>query len=583
MQERYPEDGAAEFVEEIRTPDSRLLFGDDGTLEVIAKFSGDLTQVAAELSVEVEILAKGYAIITISREKIAALYAYPQIENLEFPKRLFIASAYNLISSCIRSVQDPKNENLTGKGVLVAILDSGIDYTHPDFRQPDGSSRILSLWDQTGSGPPPVGFSAGTEYTRQQLNQALSSPTPLDFVPSTDTNGHGTAVAGIAAGSGSASSGETSGVAPDAELLVVKVGRKGYSSFASTTELMRAVKYVVDKARQWNKPVAINMSFGMNDGSHRGNSLFETYLSDMSTEWKNVLVLPTGNEGGAGHHYFGQLVTGQSKEIEFFTASGIETFYLSLWKNFADSFAVELIFPGGASSGVIGIESQRKSVRMGNLVLTVLYGQPNHYSIGQEIFFYLRADSGTISPGIWKLRVLASAVVDGAFDVWLPTLEAVTDKTYFSSPSTYNTMTIPSTAQKVVTVSGYNDRVGNIAEFSGVGNLNPALPNPDLAAPAVNILTARAGGGYDTYTGTSMAAPFVTGSAALMMQWGIVEQNDPFLYGERVRAFLRLGANRTGRMVYPNPTFGYGTLCLRSTMSYLERYKWGGSNLWQIP
>jgi len=130
-------------------------------------------------------------------------------------------------------------------------------------------------------------------------------------------------------------------------------------------------------------------------------------------------------------------------------------------------------------------------------------------------------------------------------------------------------LTIPSTADKMITVAGYNDRVGNIAEFSGRGNSNMALPSPDLAAPAVGILTTRVGGGYDAFTGTSMAAPFVTGSVALMMQWGIIENNDPFLYGERVRAFLRLGASRQANVVYPNPMSGYGTLCLNNTMTFL--------------
>lgn len=549
-------------------------------IEVIAKYSGDLGQIERELGADVEILAQGYAIITVDPAKIAALYRYPQIESLELPKNLYIASALNLISSCITAVQDRKLYNLTGAGVIVAIIDSGVDYTHPDFRKEDGSSRILYLWDQTETGTPPEGFSAGAAYTQAQINAALQSGNPLSLVPSQDRNGHGTAVAGIAAGNGRSSNGENIGVAPDADLIVVKIGTRGFASFARTTELMRAVKYVIDQARRLGQPVAINISFGMNNGSHRGDSLFETYLSAISGEWKNAIVIPTGNEGAAGHHYAGQIASMQTKEIEFFTAAGIDRFYISLWKNFADSFSVEVEFPGGSSSGVIDIESQVKNVRIGNLLLTVIYGQPTHYSARQEIYFNIRALTGTVSTGVWKLRIAASTVVDGTIEMWLPTTEEVTDKTHFSTPSINDTLTIPSTAQKVIKVAGYNGRVGNIAEFSGVGNLNSALPNPDLAAPAVSILTTKAGGGYDSYTGTSMAAPFVTGSAALMMQWGIVNQNDPFLYGERIKAFLRLGANRSSRTVYPNPTFGYGTLCLVNTISYLERYQWGGFSQW---
>ena len=552
-----------------------------GEIEVIVKFHGTLTHIAEALGAEAEILSQSYAILTLFPQRLSALYAYPEIEDLELPKSLYIETQYSLIASCVRPVQDSGAYGLTGRGVLVGIIDSGVDYTHPDFRSEDGRSRILCLWDQTGRGTPPAGFAAGAEYTQARLNEALASPDPFSVVPDTDPNGHGTAVAGIAAGNGRSSDGANAGAAPEASLIVVRIGKRGFRSFAATTELMRAVKYVIDRAREFGMPVAINMSFGMNNGSHRGDSLFETYLTAMSMEWKNVLVAPTGNEGAAGHHYAGRVASNETQEVEFFTASGIERFYLSLWKNFADSFSVELVFPGGGSSGVIGIESQVRRIRMGEMFLTVIYGQPSHYSGGQEILFDLRADEGkTVRPGLWKLRVIAGAVVDGAFAAWLPTLEEVTEKTRFSSPTATGTMTIPSTAAKLVAVSGYSGRLGSIAEFSGVGNSNQALPNPDVAAPCVGILTTRAGGGYDTYTGTSLAAPFVTGSAALMMQWGIAEKNDPFLYGERLQAFLRLGARREAGTAYPNPLFGYGRLCLENSMQYLSRYQWGGDDRW---
>lgn len=555
---------------------------DDNRVEIIAKFGGDIIQIAAELQAEIEVLMQGYAIITIDKSNIPKLYLYTQIESLEFPKNLYITSQYNLISSCIRSVQGDKDLNLTGRGVILAVIDSGIDYTHPDFRNNDGSSRILYIWDQTEVGSPPTGFSAGAEYSQEMINTALNAENPLKVVPSTDTNGHGTAVAGIAAGNGAASNGENSGVATEADLIIVKAGSKGYRSFARTTELMRGVKYVIEKARQLNKPVAINMSFGMNNGSHRGDSLFESYLSDISTVWKTSIVIPTGNEGAAGHHCHEKIASNEKKEVRFSTIEGLNKFYISMWKNFVDTLSVELIFPDGASSGVIGIEKQVKNVRIGNVMLTVIYGQPSHYSGSQEIYFNVKSITETIHGGFWSLNIISGNIVDGSIDLWLPTIEEVGTDTQFLNPAINDTMTIPSTARKVIKVAGYNDRVGNIAEFSGIGNINLALPIPDLAAPAVGILTAKKGGGYDSYTGTSMAAPFVTGSAALMMQWGIVNKNDPFLYGERIKAFLRLGANRRAKNPYPNPNSGYGTLCLSNSIYFLERYQWGGYNVWNL-
>ena len=542
--------------------------------EIIVKYNGNINTVASSVGGTAEILSSSYAIITLDENNIMQLYQYTEIEDIELSKRLYLEASFNLISSCIRSVNDTQSYGLTGIGVIVAILDSGIDYTHPDFKNPDGTTRILNIWDQSVEGNPPQGFTEGTEYTREQINNALRENN-TELVPSSDTVGHGTAVAGIAAGNGSESGGEVIGAAPESELIIVKVGQKGNDFFAQSTELMRALRYTVNKARSYGKAVAINMSFGMNSGSHRGDSLFEEFISEISNEWKCSIIIPTGNEGSAGHHYSGRITSNKTSDINFFTASGLNSFYLSLWKNFADSFSVELIFPDGTSSGVIGIENRTKTVRVKNMILTVLYGQPSRYSVGQEIYFYVRAADGVLDAGLWLLRIIASTIVDGNINIWLPTLEEVTAKTYFSGPTVTDTMTIPSTAKKVIRVSGYNDRIGSIANFSGVGNSNLALPIPDIAAPAVNIMSTRAGGGYDSFTGTSFAAPFVTGAAALMMQWGIADRNSPFLYGERIRAFLRLGAKRNANMKYPNTTFGYGTLCLSNTVEYMERYKWG--------
>lgn len=550
-------------------------------MEVIVKYNGDIVRVAELLGGTAEKLSDRYAVITAESDRIEDLYRFTEIEDIESAKRIYFETNFNLSSSCIGTVQEKNSFALTGRGVAAGIIDSGIDYTHLDFRNDDGTSRILALWDQTIDGAPPEGFNEGSEYTNNMINLALASSEPFDVVPSKDNIGHGTAVAGIAAGNGSASDGENSGVAPLCDLIVVKVGQKGNDFFAQTTEIMRAVRYVIDKAREYAKPVAINLSFGMNNGAHDGGSLFEEFLSEVSNEWKCVIVAPTGNEGAAGHHYSGRVGNGETKNIEFFTASGIAGFYLTLWKNFADRFAVELIFPGGMSSGIIDIENQIKTVRYGGIVLTVIYGQPTRYSADQEVYFDVSSESGSMNAGAWILRIVPVDIVDGSFEIWLPTLEEATGRTYFSGPDVYGTMTIPATARKLVRVAGYNDRIGSIAPFSGVGRRDSTDQLPDVAAPAVNILTARVGGGYDSFTGTSFAAPFVTGSAALMMEWAIINGNSPFFYGERIRAFLRLGAKRSSGTVYPNPQFGYGRLCLSTTLDYMVAYS-SGQNYYPI-
>ena len=547
-------------------------YGSDTDLwEVIVKYSGDLYRVEAELGIEVEILGEGFAIITLRGDQISLLYSYKEIEYIESPKTLTLTLNQSLRIACILSVQNPSRHNLTGKGAIIGIIDSGIDYTHSDFRNQDGTSRILYLWDQTVDGSPPNGFRRGTEYSSQQINAALDSAQPFEVVLSEDVVGHGTAVAGIAAGNGRASGSQEKGAAPEASLIIVKLGFRGFESFARATEIMRALKYIIDKAEELAMPVAINLSFGTNDGSHDGSSLFETYINAVSERWKSVVVAATGNEGAAGHHFAGRVAPMQTLDVGFVVAEQISSLHLTLRKNFVDQFTLELILPSGNSTGIIELSQQFIVQYTDGVSLQVYCGQPTHYNEEQEIFFLVRQQQSIVPQGLWRLRVRAAEIVDGRFNIWLPTTEEVGSGVAFTEPSPEITLTLPSTAQRVISVGGYNGALDSAAQFSGRGfTRNTIYVKPDLVAPAVGIISTRAGGGYDSFTGTSMAAPFVTGGAALMMQWGIVLGNDPFLYGQRVKAFLNRGARRYSGITYPNPIWGYGALCLENSMNYLK-------------
>ena len=541
--------------------------------EVIVKFNGDIQKVGQELGIEIEILSPNFAIITLPLEKISSLIKYTEIEHIEFPKTLTINVKEALNKSCISNVQEPGRFNLSGEGVIIAIIDSGIDYTHPDFINEDGTSRILYIWDQTIQGNPPKGFTGGTEYTNEQINTALSSSNPLEIVPQKDDIGHGTAVAGIAAGNGRDSKGQNIGVAPKASLIVVKLGEKGYPSFARTTEFMRALKYVIDKATELQMPLVVNISYGTNDGPHNGQSLFETFIDDMAERWKTSIVVASGNEGSAGHHYEGQIKSGEMHEISFFYAGKYPSFYMTLWKNFVDSFTVELILPGGRSTGEIPYFDLTRNFSIDDISIFINYSQPQFYNSFQEIFFQINSNTETPPVGVFTLRIRAGKVIDGKYNIYLPTTEEVSAETSFTSPSINTTLTIPSTAQNVITVGGYDSSRGIIADFSGRGyTINVIYPKPDIVAPAIGIVTTKIGGGYTAFSGTSMAAPFVSGSVALMMQWGIVNGNDVFLYGERAKAYLKSGARRFPNLTYPNSSWGYGSLCLFDTMTELRNF-----------
>lgn len=541
--------------------------------DVIIKYNGNILKVADELGISIEILNQNYGIAKMPRFKIPLLLQYSEIEFIEPPKILTLSAREDINRSCITNVQSSNVFGLSGEGVLIAILDSGINYTHPDFINEDGTSRILYMWDQTVPGNPPEGFTEGSEYTNFQINDALQNDSPYQIVPEFDSIGHGTAVTGIAAGNGRSSNGQNIGVAPKSSLIIVKLGENGYPSFALTTQLMRAIKYVIDKAKLLNMPLAINISYGTNDGPHNGQSIFETYIDDMAELWKTSIIVAAGNEGSAGHHYEGMISSGNTQNIKFFYSGKYPSFYITMWKNFADDLTVELILPNGESTGEVVVYDLSGTYKIEDVSISINYGQPKFYTTFQEIFFQIDNNSPLPLTGIFTIKIRAGEIIDGIYNIYLPTVEEVSYETAFTFPNENSTITIPATAQNVISVGGYDSLRDSVANFSGRGDtINIVYSKPDIVAPAVNILSASNSGGYSTFSGTSMAAPFVTGSAALMMEWGIIQNNDPFLYGERIKAYLKSGARRISGISFPDNRWGYGALCLLNTMSQLKTF-----------
>lgn len=540
----------------------------DNTIEVVVKYGRNIDYIGQELDAKIEDIGENYAIITLRLEDVPLLYTYKEIEYIEMPKILTEQLYIELQQSCVPSVHDPYYYGLHGNGVIVAIIDSGIDYTHPDFIE-NGKSRILYLWDQTKVGTPPEGFNYGQEYKNEEINIALESEDPLLIVDEIDVIGHGTAVAGIASGNGNVSGGRQRGVAPKASLVVVKLKRYEKNMVLSS-QIMRAIKYVITKAEDLNMPIVINISYGTNDGSHNGDSLFESYINEISSRWKTSIVVAAGNEGASGHHYQGELERNSNVDVTFKMSASVYSFYMTIWKNFVDTFLFQLIAPNGERSVVLSNINKALEWEVEGMKITGLYQQPNYYNQSEEIIFRFDGNSGAMSEGIWTLRVVSNEVVDGKFNIWLPTVEEVTTATAFSNPSNNNTITIPATCQKVISVGGYSISNSSCLSFSGQGTIETL--KPDLAAPGNDILTTSTSGGYDTFSGTSVAAPFVTGAVALMMEWGIVLNNDPFLYGQKVKAYLQKGAARETNFDTFSICLGYGRLCLKATMDYLVRY-----------
>lgn len=562
---------ALEMPEEDRDKALNLNVGytpDTNMWELIVKFSGSLDRVRQELQISAVELANNYAIITIPQYLIDRLSDYEEIEFIEKPKRLFYKVNEGRRASCINPLQT-ETFNLFGDGVLVGIIDSGIDYSHPDFINEDRTSRIAVLWDQTIPGNPPEGYSIGTLYTREQINEALKLPMPqrMEIVPSTDISGHGTHVAGIAAGNGRASNGLYRGVASRSELVVVKLGVSIGDSFPRTSQLMQGLNYVIQYAISVNKPIAVNVSFGNNYGSHTGSSLLERFINDMANVWKSSVAIGTGNEGASGNHAQGILTMGRNSVIEVAVSEFEFSLNLQIWKNYYDHFDISITAPNGIRVGPIPQILGTQQFPIGQTQVFVYYGEPTPFNAQQEIYIELIPTGRYINSGVWRIELVPRRIVTGNFDMWLPAGGAKNPATRFLLPSEYTTLTIPSTAERVVSVGAYDAYTDSYAPFSGRGYTRNMDIKPDIVAPGVNINSCAPGGGYAIRSGTSMATPFVTGSMALMMQWGIIEGNDPYLYGEKIRAYLINGARHLRvEGIYPNRTLGFGALCLEDSL-----------------
>lgn len=590
---------ALEIEEEQRNKSDQLGVGfskENRTWELIVKYNGNIEQLQSNV-IRVEPLIAGYAIVTLPESLIDTFTLLDEVEYVEKPKRLYASTLFGKEASCIFPVTT-REPYLTGKGTLIAVIDSGIDYESPEFRDEQGNTRIQYLWDQTLSAEevnrmlpeeleglaetalPPEGFLSGVEFSSARINAALKSREPEKIVPSFDATGHGTAVAAIAAAGGRLLNGQFMGVAPESELLIIKMGTPAPDSFPRTTELMRALTYAVKKAVELGKPLAINLSFGNTYGSHDGTSLVERFLDNVAEIGRTVVCVGSGNEGAAGGHVAGSFgmrkTPGEMRQIELNIDSYQRTVSVQLWKEYVDEFRIVLNSPGGQQIVVDATKPGGRSVVVEETEILIYVGEPSPYSVNQEIYFDFLPVRNYVNQGIWSFQLTPFRTVTGNYDFYLPSSAVLNTGTRFFTPTPSKTLTIPSTASKVITVGAYSAVYEAYADFSGRGYPMQSIPGgrisqgdikPDIVAPGADINTIGPGNIFVQVSGTSFAAPFVTGSAALLMEWGIARGNDPFLYGEKVKAFLRRGARPIrGEQQYPNDKVGYGALCLADSI-----------------
>lgn len=570
----------------------------NNTWEIIIKYQGDIERYESDL-IKIEPLIAGYAIVTLPETLLDEFVAAPEIEYVEKPKPFYFQDITAERESCITTVTNAE-PFLTGRGVLVAVLDSSVDFYNENFRKEDGSTRIVALWDQSLTPDAqagllsPEGFETGVEFTETQINEALQSGSEEEarrLIPTIDINGHGTAVTGLLAAGGTAEEPFRKGVAPESSLLIIKLGAQRENAFPKTTEIMRGVTYAVRKAREMQMPLVINLSFGNTYGDHRGNSLLERFLDNASEIGRTVIVVGSGNEGAAGGHTQGVLRAGRTERVELAVAPYEVSLSVQLWKYYQDAFDVAFITPSGERLEIPMNLPGAYRYRTGGATLLIYVGQPLPYMIFQELFIDFVLDeigAGSYLPsGVWSIELIPQKIVYGGYQFFLPSGSIRNERTRFLRESPQVTLTIPSTASGVITVGAYDVYTGGVADFSGrgyvfrqlIGNVETAFNGineaatlidhvkPDLVAPGVNLQTVSVRGGYTTVSGTSYATPLVAGAAALLMEWGIVRGNDPYLYGEKIKAYLIRGARPIpGAQDLPDDRAGWGALCLADSL-----------------
>lgn len=485
----------------------------------------------------------------------------------------------SLLASGIVQVQrEPLG--LTGRGTIVCIIDTGIDYTMDVFRDETGSSRILAIWDQTiQEGQPPENFLYGTEYTREDINRALQAENPYSVVPSRDESGHGTSMASVAAGSRLGGGREFLGAAPEADILIVKLKEakqylrdyymipEGVPAYAEQ-DIMLAVQYADSYTAELNRPVIICLGVGTNMGDHNGNSALSRYLNSIALKRSRAVIAGGGNEGNAAHHYSGVLSMGSTsdsyEDVEIRVGENNRGFILEFWGNIPDAYSIAIRSPGGETIPPVrlGLEDtitygfiyERTKITIGNVLV-----EP--YS-GEELQLF-RVENPT--PGIWNFRVSpARTINNGAFNMWLPITQFLSSEAYFLQSDPYTTLTEPAMANAVIGVSTYNDQNNSFYIESGRGFSRTGRIRPDFAAPGVNVSTI-----FGKQTGSSLASAITAGAVAQFMQWAAVEGNNYYLESTEVKNYLIRGAVRNPDLEYPNREWGYGRLNIAGTFDAL--------------
>lgn len=487
------------------------------------------------------------------------------------PKLFGLISHESLEASGITRLRNIPNFDLRGQGVLIGFVDTGIDYSNPIFQNADGTTRIAAIWDQNiQSGNPPPIFGYGTEFSRSQINEALRSANPLEIVPSTDTNGHGTMIAGIAAGSSDVES-DFEGIATGSDLVVVKLkpAKRYLKEFFEIpqdavcfqeNDIILGVDYLVQKAFELRRPMVICLALGSSQGGHGGRGFLSRYLSLIAPVPGIIVITATGNEGNARRHYLGRVdAVTRLDVVELNVGPGESGFCMELWGQAPSLFSIDIQSPFGEYIPRIAVsasENREITFIFEPTIINVDYVLVEGVSGDQLILLRFRNPT----EGIWRFNVYERGDLSLDFNIWLPMEGFISENTYFIRSNPYITILEPGNAPGPVTVTAYNTADDSLYLNAGRGFTRRGLIKPDFAAPGVNITGPTLNQGFASFTGTSTASAHTAGVAALMLEWGISRGNIPGMSTIEFKVLAIRGARRSAELTYPNRDWGYGIL-----------------------
>ena len=469
---------------------------------------------------------------------------------------------------------------LLGNDVILGFIDSGIEYTHPVFVYEDNTTKILSIWDQTiQDGRSPEEFGYGTVYTEEMINEALNSEDPYSVVPSRDETGHGTFLAGVAAGRKVE---DYVGAAPDADIIMVKLkqAKKYLRDFYQinddaiayeSIDMMKGIDYLVNEAKIRNKPIVICVGLGSNVGAHNGTQFIEMYIDEIGKKEGVVVVIAAGNEANLAHHFEKKYdEDNEYEDVELNVGNEEKGVNIQVWAMPTDVYSIGVISPGGEFTNYLirrSIVEQETKLVLEETTIYISVLLTEERTSSQVILIRLEKPT----PGIWIIRVYGIIIINGRYDMWIDRKDWIDKNTRFLSPNPFTTVTTPSTGHLSITVGAYNTATKSEAIFSGRGLTRDMRIKPNVAAPGVNVLGPTLGGGFGTRSGTSVAAAIVAGGIALFLEWAIVLGNMPGVNSIIVQKTIERGAIRKKDIIYPNREVGYGLFNLKNTFDIIKK------------